>query len=167
MEAMSKKQELIDRVELDLENNWVVSKQDILALVSLLKEAQVNRYWLFEGECYESPYGAEGITQCSDNIEDLKPQYPHINYGWWHIFDAQEGFILKGVDRDDFYPCTPSSGTIMIKKDNPEEKRTNYIVSFSTGESHEYINFDLEDLVCALIAEFNVDKYITGIKEIK
>lgn len=30
---MSKKQELIDRVELDLENNWVVSKQDILSLI--------------------------------------------------------------------------------------------------------------------------------------
>jgi hypothetical protein len=30
---MSKKQELIDRVLNDLDNNWVVSKQDILALV--------------------------------------------------------------------------------------------------------------------------------------
>ena len=30
---MSKKQELIDRVLNDLDNNWVVSKQDILSLI--------------------------------------------------------------------------------------------------------------------------------------
>jgi hypothetical protein len=159
VEAMSKKQELIDRVLNDLDNNWVVSKQDILALIDFLTEAQVNRYWLFEDECYESANGAECITQCSDNIEDLKPQYRDSPNGWWHIFDAQEGLILKG----DQY--TDSSAT--TNDDELEEKRTNYIVSFSTGESHEYINFDLEDLVCALIAEFNVDKYITSIKEIK
>lgn len=35
-----KKQELIDSVLNDLDNNWVVSKQDILALIGFLIESE-------------------------------------------------------------------------------------------------------------------------------
>jgi hypothetical protein len=95
VEAMSKKQELIDRVLNDLDNNWVVSKQDILALIDFLTEAQVNKQIVLDDNQIELV--ADIFSESLDLIADNK------NIKWWitHSFIRGAKFYRSFTPKED------------------------------------------------------------------